>query len=132
MVLALGLSFGTSAIAQVPGLSDAMATGNMAVIQAFIDSHPTERAAIAQELLARANAIKNSNKETAALLAAAAINTGALPDQPGDTGFTAALNIVMGSTYALALITPGTLVLSSGSSYAYTYASNPAITGSFN
>jgi hypothetical protein len=100
-------SLGGTGVAQaqeVPGLTQAIANGDTAAINAIIaanQGNATVLAQIANQLFAAAQGIQFTNPTVAALLAAMALNTGAL------TGNNAviALNLVASNPTALALLT---------------------------
>ena len=88
----------------VPGLADAIATGDTVAINAIVAANVNNQAVlalIANALLGAAQAIGTNNPTQAALFAAVAINTGALTGQNA----TVALNIVSSNPTALALLT---------------------------
>jgi len=88
----------------VPGLADAIATGDTVAINAIIAANvnnPAVLASIANTLLAAAKALGATAPTTGAIFAAIAINTGALTGQNA----TIALNIVSSNPTALALLT---------------------------
>ncbi len=88
----------------VPGLADAIATGDTVAIKAIIAANvnnPAVLASIANTLLAAAKALGATAPTMGAIFAAIAINTGALTGQNA----TIALNIVSSNPTALALLT---------------------------
>jgi hypothetical protein len=101
----LSLGGGKATLAQeVPGLADAIAAGDTAAINNIVaanQNNPVVLAAIANALFAAAQATQNTNPTTAALFAAIAVNTGALPPNLQ----VIALNIVGSNPSALALLT---------------------------
>jgi hypothetical protein len=109
-LLLAGLAYGSTAMAQVPdaaltaSLDAAIAANDTATVNAIIlanQNNPVALAQIAQALLAAAVAAKTTNPTQAGLLAAMAVNTGALP---GDSQVQA-LNIVGSSPSAMSLLT---------------------------
>lgn len=121
--LAVSACIGTAAVAQtqqtqiaqqlgqllaqadaVPGLADAIASGDTVAVNAIVAANagnPAVLAIIANTLLAAAQSLNNIAPTTAALFAAVAVNTGALTGQ----GAVTALNIVSSNPVALALLT---------------------------
>jgi hypothetical protein len=88
----------------VPGLADAIAAGDTVAINNIVAANvnnPVVLAQIATTLLAAAQALGQTAPTTGAVLAAIALNTGALPPQSS----TLALNIVSSNPTALALLT---------------------------
>ena len=88
----------------VPGLSAAIAAGDTVAVNAIVAANannPAVLAAIANTLLAAAQALGATAPTTGALFAAIAINTGMLTGQNA----TIALNIVSSNPTALALLT---------------------------
>jgi hypothetical protein len=108
-MLAVALMFGASAVAvaqvqPVPGLADAIASGDTVTISNIVganQNNPTVLAQIANALLAAAQTPALAGTTTGALFAAIALNTGALQGQLA----VIALNIVSSNPTALALLT---------------------------
>lgn len=88
----------------VPGLADAIASGDTVAVNAIVAANvnnPAVLTLIANTLLAAAQALSTTNPTQGALFAAIAINTGALPPQSAIV----ALNIVSSNPTALGLLT---------------------------